>query len=128
LRDSRDITHENIFAGRLINQKTQIAGLIALLVVVPLAWYLRPTNPAVIADTAAFVQNYPPLAVDNPQLHWWKLEASRKSEYRSNRRNIFNPVAPLLTPPSPGNANLKFEEISTGRRASAVLEDQGPGV
>jgi hypothetical protein len=180
-----------------MNQKSQIAVLVVLLVVAPLVWYFRPANPAVIADTAAaFVQNYPPLAVDNPQLHWWKLEASRKSEYKSNGRNIFSPVTPLRVPPSPkkepkpgdpnfvppalpappppptlpvkffgygtvplggtrrafftdgddvhivgegetllgryrilkiGNANLEFEEISTGRRGNAVLEEQGPG-
>jgi hypothetical protein len=177
-----------------MNQKSQIAVLIALLVVAPLVWYFRPANPAVIADTAAIVQSYPPLAVDNPQLHWWKLEASRKSEYKSNGRNIFSPAGPVHTLPSPkpkpvdqnsvpqspppppppptlpvkffgygtvpqggsrrafftdgdevhivgegetllgryrilkvGNANLEFEEISTGRRGSAVLEEQGPG-
>jgi hypothetical protein len=179
-----------------MNQKSQIAVLIVLLVVAAVVWYFRPANPAVIADTAASVQNYPPLAVDNPQLHWWKLEASRKAEYKSNGRNIFSPVAPFLASPSPkqepkpgdpnfvspsqpaplppptlpvkffgygtvpvggtrrafftdgdevyivgegetllgryrifriGNANLEFEEISTGRRGSAVLEEQGPG-
>lgn len=178
-----------------MNQKSQITVLVVLLVVAALVWHFRPSNPAVIADTAAFVQNYPPLAVDNPQLHWWKLEASRKSEYKSNGRNIFSPVAPFLSSPSPkqnpkpgdsnsvppsqpapppptltvkffgygtvpvggtrrafftdgdevfivgegetllgryrilkiGNANLEFEEISTGRRGSAVLEEQGPG-
>jgi hypothetical protein len=177
-----------------MNQKSQIAVLIVLLVVGALVWYFRPANPAVIADTAAVVQNYPPLAVDNPQLHWWKLEASRKSEYKSNGRNIFSPAGPLHTPPSPkpkpvdpnsvppappappppptlpvkffgygsvplggtrrafftdgdevhivgegetllgryrilkiGNVNLEFEEISTGQRGSAVLEEQGPG-
>ncbi|MFI5056966.1 MAG: hypothetical protein ACHQLQ_02170 [Candidatus Acidiferrales bacterium] len=180
-----------------MNQKSQIAVLLVLLVVAGLVWHFRPANPAVIADTAAFVQNYPPLAVDNPQLHWWKLESSRKAEYKSNGRNIFSPVAPLApvapvkqeqqpaeqnaaAPPAPavssppalpvkffgygtvpvgaarrafftdgdevyivgegetllgryrilkiGNANLEFEEISTGRHASAVLEEQGPGV
>jgi hypothetical protein len=178
-----------------MNHKTQIAVLITLVVVALLVWYFRPANPAVIADTEAIVQNYPPLAVDNPQLHWWKLEASRKSEYKSNGRNIFSPVTPLppspkkepkpgdqnFVPPAPppppppptlpvkffgytsvplggtrrafftdgdevhivgegemllgryrilkiGNANLEFEEISTGRRGSAVLEEQGPGV
>ncbi|HVS88974.1 MAG TPA: hypothetical protein VHF01_12245 [Candidatus Acidoferrum sp.] len=179
-----------------MNQKSQIALLVVLLVVATLVWYFRPANPGVIADTAAFVQNYPPLAVDNPQLHWWKLEASRKAEYKSNGRNIFSPIAP--PPPSPlpkpqpkpgdpnylppapppssppptlpvkffgygtvpvggtrrafftdgdevyivsegetllgryriikiGNVNLEFEEISTGQRGRAVLEEQGPG-
>jgi hypothetical protein len=179
-----------------MNQKTQIAVLLVLLVVAGLVWHFRAANPAVIMDTAAFVQNYPLLAVDNPQLHWWKLESSRKAEYKSNRRNIFSPVAPhtavapvkkeqqpadqnAATAPTPvvspplvlpvkffgygavpvggtrraffsdgdevhivsegetllgryrilkiGNANLDFEEISTGRRANAVLEEQGPG-
>jgi hypothetical protein len=180
-----------------MNQKTQIAVLLVLLVVAGLVWHFRPANPAVITDTAALVQNYPPLAVDNPQLHWWKLESSRKTEYKSNRRNIFSSVSPqapvasvkreqqpadqnAAAPPTPvvspplvlpvkffgygtapvgagrrafftdgdeiyivgesetllgryrilkiGNANLEFEEISTGRRANAVLEEQGPGV
>jgi hypothetical protein len=179
-----------------MNQKSQIAFLVVLLVVAALVWYFRPANPTVIEDTAAFVQNDPLLAVDNPQLHWWKLEASRKAEYKSNRRNIFSPIAPShpsrlpkpdpkpgnpssqppTPPPSPppptlpvkffgygavpvggsrraffsdgddvyivsegetllgryriikiGNANLEFEEISTGQRGSAVLEEQGPG-
>jgi hypothetical protein len=175
-----------------MNQKSQIALLFVLVVVAALVWYLRPANPGVIADTAAVVQNYPPLAVDNPQLHWWKLEASRKAEYKSNGRNIFSPNAPLrpsplpkpepkpgdsnylppAAPPSPpppalpvkffgygtvpvggtrrafftdgdevyivsegetllgryrilkiGNASLEFEEISTGQRGSAALEE-----
>jgi hypothetical protein len=178
-----------------MKQKTQVALLAILLVVAALVWYFRSANPAVIANTAALAQNYPPLAVDNPQLHWWKLEASRKAEYKSYGRNIFNAIAPLppsqapkpepkpgdanyVPPPPPpppappalpvkffgygsvpaggtrrafftdgdevyivgegetllgryrimkiGNANLEFEEISTGRRGTAVLEEQGP--
>jgi hypothetical protein len=177
-----------------MNQKSQIAVLLVLLVIAGLIWHFRSANPAVIADNAAFAQNYPPLAVDNPQLHWWKLEDSRKAEYRSNGRNIFSAVGPLApvpaapqqpkpgeanyVPPAPpepppptlpvkffgfgtvpngtarlafftdgdevyivgegetllgryrilkiGNANLEFEEISTGRRANAALEEQGP--
>ena len=182
-----------------MNQKSQIAVLLVVLLVAGLVWHFRSANPAVIADTdtAAVVQNYPPLAVDNPQLHWWKLENSRKAEYKSNGRNIFSPVAPLapvpaaqrepkpgdqnyVAPPAPsappppalpvkffgygtvpvgaarrafftdgdevyivaegetllgryrilkiGNASLEFEEISSGRRANAALEEQGPGV
>jgi hypothetical protein len=177
-----------------MNQKSQVAVLLVLLVIAGLIWHFRSANPAVITDTAAFAQSYPPLAVDNPQLHWWKLEDSRKAEYRSNGRNIFSAVGPLApVPPTPaepkpgeanyvppvapdpppptlpvkffgfgtvpngtarrafftdgdevyivgegetllgryrilkiGNANLEFEEISTGRRANAALEDQGP--
>jgi len=180
-----------------MNQKSQIAVLFVLLLVAGLVWHFRSANPAVIADTEAVVQNYPPLAVDNPQLHWWKLENSRKAEYKSNGRNIFSAIAPLAlvapvkqehppagqntaVPPMPsvssppalpvkffgygtvpvgaarrafftdgdevyivaegetllgryrilkiGNASLEFEEISSGRRASAALEEQGPGV
>jgi hypothetical protein len=177
-----------------MNQKRQIAALLVLLVIAGIVWHFRSADPAVIEDTAGFAQNYPPLAVDNPQLHWWKLEESRKAQYKSNGRNIFNPVAPVASvkrekqqtdqnaaaPPTQvvapplvlpvkffgygtapvgaarrafftdgddvqivgegetllgryrilkiGNANLEFEEISTGRRGSAVLEDQGPGV
>ena len=62
-----------------MNQKGQIALLLVLLLIAGLVWHFRSANPAVVTDTAAFARSYPLLAVDNPQLHWWKLEASRKA-------------------------------------------------
>lgn len=180
-----------------MKQRNLALLLIVLLVVAGIvwAWELRP--PSATAGTGSLAQNYSPLAVENPALHWWKLDASRRTEYKGSGRNPFSESAPppqetpvvpkpgpkpgdpgYVEPPPPapqlpanvkffgygtvpvgtgrlafftdgndvfitgegdvllgryriiriGNANLEFEEVGTGRRGAATLEDQGtPG-
>ena len=173
-----------------MKQRNQIALLAALLIVAAGVWRSRSAGPQVVTSPGALVKNYPALGVDNPQLHWWELNAARKAEYKSSGKNIFTATPPPLPrpresdkpkdpvpsepppPPPPtlpmkffgygtvpagaprraflsdgeqvyivtegetllgrfrivriGNANLEFEEISTGQRGTAVLEEQGP--
>jgi hypothetical protein len=173
-----------------VKQKNYLILLAVLLILTAYVWYSRLSGPQVIIGPADLTKTYPALGVDNPQLHWWKLNAARKTEYKSNGRNIFAaslpalaapsatrpsaPVGPLPTPPPPpptlplkffgygtiptgaprraflsdgeqviivtegetllgrfrilkiGNANLEFEEIGTGQRGTAALEEQGP--
>ncbi|HUI73461.1 MAG TPA: hypothetical protein VLX32_00870 [Candidatus Acidoferrum sp.] len=176
-----------------MKQRTQVALLVGLIVIAAAVWIWSSRGPAAVSGSAAFAQQYPALAVENPALHWPKLEASRKAEYKSSGRNPFSEIAPPPpevpkrvpkpgdpgyvppTPPPPpplqlpvkffgygmvpvgtqrlafltdgddvyvvgegetllgryrilkvGNASLEFEEVSTGRRGSATLEDQGP--
>jgi hypothetical protein len=181
-----------------MKQQKQIALLASLLVLAAVTWYFSSKKPAAAAGGASIMQNYPPMAVENPQLHLDKLESSRKTEYANSHRNIFSPVAPptaaeikqqqkiqeqqqqvqtqqaINAPPPPpalppnvkffgygtvpngtarraffndgdevyiisegetllgkyrilriGNASLEFEDVSTGRRGIAMLE-QGP--
>jgi hypothetical protein len=176
-----------------MNQKKQLVVLVALLLVAGFIWFLYfdHNRPVVTADSTSVVQNYRPLGVDNPQLHWGPVERARKTEYKSSGRNIFSrelpppPLTPeqkkkLETPPPPppppepkvaplpakyfgfgtipngtarvaflsmgedifvlkegelllnrfrilkiGNANLEYEDVTTGLRGTAPLEEQG---
>lgn len=173
-----------------MKQKNYLVLLAVLLILAAYVWYSRLSDPQVIVGPSDLVRNYPALGVENPQLHWWKLNAARKAEYKSNGRNIFaaslpplpahspnrvtTPIGPTLPAPPPpptlplkffgygtipagaprraflsdgeqvyivtegeivlgrfrilkiGNANLEFEEIGTGQRGTAALEEQGP--
>jgi hypothetical protein len=176
-----------------MNQKKQLVVLVVLLLTAGLIWFLYfdRSRPVVTADSSSVVQNYRPLGVDNPQLHWGQVERARKTEYKSSGRNIFSrelpprPLTPeqkkkLETPPPPppppepkvaplpakyfgfgtipngtarvaflsmgedifvlkegelllnrfrilkiGNANLEYEDVTTGLRGTANLEEQG---
>jgi hypothetical protein len=177
-----------------MKQKKQITILLVLLLIAVVVWHFRRGMPAVTTSTVFSAQNYKLLSVENPQLHTDRLEAARKTEYKSTGRNIFSAVAPSppsktpdkaiqvskpvgpmpeAPPPPPklpanlkffgygtvpngtarrafftdgedvyivaegeillnrfrilkvGNASLEFEEISSGRHGTAVLEEQG---
>lgn len=173
-----------------MKQKNYLVLLVALLILAAIVWRSRLSSPDVILGPSDLARNYPALGVENPQLHWWKLNAARKAEYKSNGRNIFTaslPPPPVraailkpveaapsqpLPPPPPtlpvkffgygtipagaprraflsdgeqiyivaegetllgryrilkiGNASLEFEEMSTGQRGTAALEEQAP--
>jgi hypothetical protein len=84
-----------------MTEKKQIVILAVLLVVAGTIWYWfffreKTTGPAGAVSVA---ENYQLLSVENPQLHKDRLEAARKTEYKSNGRNIFSPIAP--PPPEP---------------------------
>lgn len=176
-----------------MKQSTQILVLIGLLTIAAVVWVWGSHRSPVAAGTGAVVRNFAPLKVENPALHWWKLEASQKTEYKSAGRDLFSELAPPppnskpngpnasrpqvpQEPPPPvapqlpanlkfygygtvpvgtprlafftdgtdvfivgegdvlmgryrilkiGNASLEFEEVGTGRRGSATIEDQG---
>jgi hypothetical protein len=174
-----------------MTQKRQLAILAVLLVIAGTIWYwffFREKNTAV-PGAVSVAENFQLLSVENPQLHVDKLAAARKTEYKSNGRNIFSPIPPpppqplhperstpqITGPPPPpppptlpvkffgygtvpngtarrafftdgedvyivaegevllnrfrilkvGNASLDFEEVSSGRRGTAALEEQG---
>jgi hypothetical protein len=176
-----------------MKQRTQILVLAGLLVIAAIVWVWSSRGPEAAVGSASFTEDFPTLAVENPALHWPKLEASRRTEYKPSGRNPFSSVAPpppvpakpvlkpgdagYVPPPPPplpplqlpvkffgygtvpmgtdrlafltdgddvyvvgegetllgryrilkiGNASLEFEDISTGRQGTAILEDQGP--
>lgn len=167
----------------------EAVALGALVVILGLVWYfyMQPAKSAIRGGTAG--ASYVPLGVDNQELHWHKLERSRKTEYARTVRDIFSEVAPppdprqhAPAPPSPvpviqekhvsplpwkyygygivpgygarvafftdgddvaivgegetllgrfrilriGNASLEYEELASGLRGTANLEEQGP--
>ena len=176
-----------------MKQTQQLALLVALLVIAAGVWYWRSAAPGMTPQASSVGKvGYSPLGVENPGLHRDKLEASRRTTYKSRGRDLFSesapppplppkdpskpqPAQPPPPPPPPplptlpanmkffgygtvpsgtsrrafltdgdqvfivgegdtllgryrvlkiGNANLEFEEISTGRRNSVPLQEQ----
>lgn len=176
----------------MMSQKAK-AALLFVLILVAAGVYRYADSDAVVDPTNGLdiTHNYKALAVENPELQRWKLDASRKTEYQSGGRDIFSetlppppprpkprvPDPPSQPPPDPppppptlppnmkyygygtipngtakrafltdgesvyivgegdillgrfrilhiGNGSLEFEEINTGRRNSAPLDEQ----
>ena len=181
-----------------MKQDKLLIVLIVLLVVAGLVWlrYFKGDNGTLTAAASTEAQNAQIFSVENPRLRLEEITNARKTEYKSNGRNIFvaqaappvvvaqskpkpGPVGPQLPIPEPppkvaqlpakffgygtipngtvrvaffndgedvyvvkegelllnrfrilkiGNANLEYEEISSGLRGTAPLEEQAaPG-
>jgi hypothetical protein len=77
-----------------MKQKQQIIVLIVLVVVAALVWTFEMRQQTPSAITTSFITDYKPLGEDNPGIHWGQLERAQKTEYKSNGRNPFSPIAP----------------------------------
>jgi len=174
-----------------MNQKTKIAMLAILVLAAAGVFYYDSKDVSFPGKTVSFIlRPYSPLPVENPALQRWKLEASRRAEYKSSGRDLFSltlpppsqpkkpdrvpdppPQVPVELPPPSlpanmkffgygtvpngtskraflsdgeqvyivgegdtllgrfrilriGNASLEFEEVGTGKRNSASLDEQ----
>jgi hypothetical protein len=173
-----------------MNQKTKIAILPVLMLAAAGVFYYDSIDVSFPGKTVPFtLRPYSPLPVENPALQRWKLEASRRTEYKSSGRDLFSqtlpppppkkieprpdpiPLPPVEVPPPSlpanmkffgygtvpngtskraflsdgeqvyivgegdtllgrfrilriGNASLEFEEVGTGKRNSASLDEQ----
>jgi hypothetical protein len=87
-----------------MKQKQQVIVLVALVVVAALVWTLEWRQKTPSLQTAAFIEDYKVLAVENPQIRWGELERAQKTEYKSNGRDPFTAKAPL-TPAELSEAN-----------------------
>jgi hypothetical protein len=172
-----------------MNQKRKIALLVILVLFAFGVFYFDASG--IPGKTSTFTsKTYPPLGVENPELRRWKLDASRRTEYKSSGRDLFSESLPPAPPPKRkdptpapvpqrdpeppppalpanmkffgygtvpngtskraflsdgeevfivgegdtllgrfrilriGNASLEFEELGTGRRNSANLDEQ----
>jgi len=92
----------------MTKQQKQFAVLAVLVVVAGVVWYLQSGKPVPgIANTQFVVQNYQPLPVENPELHWDRLHNAQKTEYKSAGRNPFSLQAePVVVAPI-NNPNLQ---------------------
>lgn len=175
----------------MMNQKTKIALLAVLMLAAAGVFYFDSEGMSRRDKSSSFTaRNYAPLPVENPELRRWKLDTSRRTEYKSSGRDLFSeslPPAPPPKKPDPtpnsvpqpppeppppalpanmkffgygtvpngtskraflsdgeevfivgegdtllgrfrivriGNASLEFEELGTGRRNSATLDEQ----
>ena len=130
-------------------EQKQLVVLIVLLAIAGTIWYFYGRNSSVAANSALAASGdptYTPLPIDNPSLHRDKLEASRKTQYKSNGRDLFSeippppppdkdkpkgpagPVAPVTPPPPPPPTlgSVKFfgyGTIPNGTAKRAFLTD-----
>lgn len=173
-----------------MKQRTKIALLGVLMLAAAGVFYFDSIGGSMPGKRASFMATtYTPLPVENPALQRWKLDASRRTEYKSSGRDLFSEVLPPpppkklephpdpgpQLPPEPppptlpanmkffgygtvpngtskraflsdgeevyvvgegdtllgrfrilriGNASLEFEELGSGRRNSASLDEQ----
>ena len=98
-----------------MKQKQQVVVLVVLVVVAVLIWTLewRQQTPSAISST--FITDYKPLGEENPGIRWEELYRAQKTEYKSNGRNPFSPIAP----PTP-------EDVRKAHDDAAKLQNQPP--
>jgi hypothetical protein len=129
-----------------MSQKKKAALLGGLVAIAALVFYFDATGPSLTNSTSLIEkQKYTPLPVENPELQRWKLNASHKTEYKSNGRDLFSvslppvhqtrkidpppvipPVVPTEPPPPTLPGNVKFFGYGTvpnGTAKRAFLSD-----
>ena len=88
-----------------MKQQKELLVLVVLLVIAGNIWYwfFFRQKPIASSGTVAVAQNYRLLSVENPAPHTDRREAARKTEYKSNGRNPFSPIAapPTSQVPAP---------------------------
>jgi hypothetical protein len=79
-----------------MKQQKEFVVLVVLLVIAGNIWYwfFFRQKPVAPSGTVAVAQSYRLLSVENPAPHTDRREAARKTEYKSNGRNPFSPIAP----------------------------------
>lgn len=78
-----------------MKEKTKLAWLLGLIAMAAVVWFLQRRGPSSSADSSQIAEGvYKPLAVENPELQRAKLDASRKTEYKSTGRDLFSEIAP----------------------------------
>jgi len=128
-----------------MNPKTKIAMLPVLMLIAAGVFYYDSKGPSLSRRASSFSTSpYLPLPVENPALQRWKLDASRRTEYKSSGRDLFSetlpapppkkpeprpdpvPLPPVEAPPPSLPANMKFFGYGTvpnGTSKRAFLSD-----
>jgi len=129
----------------MMKQRTKIAMLALLIMIAAGVFYIDSKNTSLSGKESVFTsKSYPPLAVENPELQRWKLETSRRTEYKSSGRDLFSevlppppvhkvervpdpvPQPPVEPPPPSLPANMKFfgsGTVPNGTAKRAFLSD-----
>jgi len=89
-------------------RNAEIAVLAVLVLAGVSVWYYYIRPPAQAARPSTVAANYKPMRVENPQIHWDRLEEAQNTEYKPSPRDIFNRDLPPPPPkpvhvPAPGD-------------------------
>ena len=84
----------------MMSQKSKAAVLLVLILVAGGVYRYVDSDGAVgPTDSLDITKKYAALAVENPELQRWKLDGSRKTEYRSSGRDLFSESLPPAPAP-----------------------------
>jgi hypothetical protein len=84
----------------MMKQRTKIILLVVLMLAAAGVFYIDSNGGSLPGRTQSVTTAaYIPLPVENPELQRWKLDASRRTEYKSSGRDLFSEVLP--PPPAP---------------------------
>ena len=82
-----------------MGQKTKAALLVVLILTAAGVFYLDNKGLPFPGKTVELTATYSPLPVENPELQRWRLDAGRKTEYKSSGRDLFRESLPPTPPP-----------------------------
>jgi len=85
-----------------MNQTTKLGLMVVLMLSAAGVFYYDSLGDKSLHHTSSLLDartTYSPLPVENPELRRWKLDASRRTEYKSSGRDLFSEVLP--PPPAP---------------------------
>jgi|SRR5215472_992662 len=94
--------------GMKKKRNAEIAVLVTLTLAGALLWYYYIRPPAQAARAQTVAASYKPMRVENPQIHWERLEEAQNTEYKPSPRDIFSRDLPPPPPkpvhvPGPGD-------------------------
>jgi hypothetical protein len=85
-----------------MKQRTKIVLLVVLMLAAAGVFYFDSSGVSLPGKTQSLnTTPYIPLPVENPELQRWKLDASRRTDYKSSGRDLFSEVLPAPTRPKP---------------------------
>jgi hypothetical protein len=105
-----------------MKQQKELLVLVVLLVIAGNIWYwfFFRQKPIAPSGTVAVAQSYRLLSVENPAPHTDRREAARKTEYKSNGRNPFSPIAAAPT------SQVPVPVVPKRERSGPVVESLPP--
>ena len=94
--------------GMKTKKNAEVAVLVTLILAGASMGYYYSRPPAQAARASTVAANYKPMRVENPQIHWDRLEAAQNTEYQPSPRDIFSRDLPPPPPkpvhvPGPGD-------------------------
>src|SRR5215469_13387354 len=90
-------------------KNTEMLVLVVLILAGGSLWYYYTRPPAQAVGTSTAIANYKPMRVENPRIHWDRLEEAQTTEYKPSPRDIFSRDLPPPPPkpvhiPEPGES------------------------
>jgi hypothetical protein len=104
-----------------MKKKIEVIVLVVFVLVAALIWVFEWNREAPAIQMANSIENYKPLAEDDPQIRWGEMGLAQKTEYKSNGRNPFSVIAP----PTPKELDEQ-RKLETARSNQQPVQQEAP--